>query len=199
MGLFGPSREELFETYANEVGGKYSKGGAFKSSYVEIEYKKHGIKLDTYTVQAGNVPVTYTRTSLVYEELMPFDIRIGREGFLASLSKSFGAQDIQIGDEDFDARFIIKGNDEIKVKTLLQSGALKNSLECFESFSMYNRTGGGLSGIKIPENHKVIMLENKYTPKDVHGYYEMVEVLKHVLDGLLEIGVANDSECEVII
>ncbi len=46
---------------------------------------------------------------------------ISREGFFNKIGKFFGGEDIQLNDEEFDKKFLIKGSEEIFVKRLLDN------------------------------------------------------------------------------
>ena len=48
-----------------------------------------------------------------------FRFTIYRKGFFSDLGKLLGMQDIEVGDPEFDEAFIIKGNDEDRVRDAL--------------------------------------------------------------------------------
>lgn len=50
-------------------------------------------------------------------------LAMSRHGALSSVSKFFGAQDLEVGDADFDKRYIIKGKDHTRVKQIFASEA----------------------------------------------------------------------------
>ena len=49
-----------------------------------------------------------------------FRFTIYRKGIFSELGKLLGMQDIEVGDPEFDEAFIIKGNDEFKVRESLR-------------------------------------------------------------------------------
>ena len=49
-----------------------------------------------------------------------FRFTIYRKGLFSDLGKLLGMQDIEVGDPEFDEAFIIKGNDESKVRDALR-------------------------------------------------------------------------------
>ena len=63
------------------------------------------------------------RTPFVNSDGLRF--KIYRKGFFSSIGKLLKMQDIEIGDASFDDQFIIKGNNEEKVKLLLNDATLK--------------------------------------------------------------------------
>ena len=66
----------------------------------------------------ANSYVAYTRMRAPYVNPEGFRFTIYRKGVFSDLGKLLGMQDIEVGDPDFDEAFIIKGNDESKVRDL---------------------------------------------------------------------------------
>lgn len=199
MGLLGPSLKEVFKEYAEEINCVYISGTGFKGPSVEIDYRNHRIKLDTHVVQAGNVSVTYLRASVVYNEYAPFEMKLGKKNILSPLVKVFGVKDVLTGDEIFDDRFMISASDETRVRTLFQNRNLRELMERISSITLVVRSGSGLVGIKIPDKTKAIILENKNYKKDHKVFDDMIDAVKLVLDGILEMNIADDNGCDLII
>ena len=62
--------------------------------------------------------VTYTRMRAPYINPEGFRYTIYRKGLFSDLGKLLGMQDIEVGDPEFDEAFIIKANDEGRVREL---------------------------------------------------------------------------------
>lgn len=63
-----------------------------------------------------------------YHPLGDFKFTIYPEKWSDGFAKLLGMQDIVVGHEDFDKQFIIKGNDEQRIKDLFQDAALRRLL-----------------------------------------------------------------------
>lgn len=58
-------------------------------------------------------------TRLRFDWLPPGRLRVAPEGFFARIRKFFGAEDLRIGDDGFDGRFLIQGSPEAWVRNVL--------------------------------------------------------------------------------
>ena len=116
MGWFGPSKEEVWRQLSQEIGAEFVEGGFWKGSKVQAHVKPWTITLDTYTVSTGKSSVTYTRMRAPYINPEGFRFTIYRKNLFSDLGKFLGMQDIEVGYPEFDEAFIIKGNDESKVR-----------------------------------------------------------------------------------
>lgn len=198
MGLFGVTFKDMIEEYSQSCNGIISKGGIMNPIYMTFEHNNHTIKVETYMFMAGNVPITYFRVSSIFEELKTFDIKISREGMFSSVSKFLGAMDIQIDHEEFDKRFMIKGNDEELVRKVLDD-KLRESLFDMNGFTLYTSTGGALSGINVPHDMKAIILEVHTVPKSTDEMSNYIQVVKNSLDSIIFSGIGNSVRNDHII
>lgn len=124
---FGPLKDENWSRLGKEVGEKYI-DERFWGTVDLLKYRHEGweILLDTYVVHSNQNTRIFTRVRVPFVNTHDLRFKIYREGFLSSVGKLFKMQDIEIGDSDFDSKFIIKGNKDDKIKLLLNDAALKN-------------------------------------------------------------------------
>lgn len=119
--LFGPSKEEVWRQFADQTGSNYVPGGFWKGDRIEATHGSWTVVLDTYTVSTGKSSVTYTRMRAPYSTADGFHFAVYREGIFSEIGKWFAMQDVTVGYEDFDRDFIIKGNDEQKLRQLFSN------------------------------------------------------------------------------
>ncbi len=74
--------------------------------------------IDTYVVSSGKNSTTYTRYLVSYPPL-GFDLKLKREHAFSGITKMFGQQDVQIGDDLFDDAFLVKTSDPSRARALL--------------------------------------------------------------------------------
>jgi hypothetical protein len=100
--------------------------------YYEAEIDQDGFKtlLIIDIDLGGGFESGYATTSFTSPVPVPdnFKLAIHKEGFLDSAGKLFGMQDVVLGYPDFDERFIVRTNDEVKVKTLFGDEAVRTTL-----------------------------------------------------------------------
>lgn len=85
---------------------------------VEVEINEASVFMDTYTVRNRNSRREYTRVraSLLVPDGPRF--RIAPENAIATLGKVLGGQDVEIGDDEFDARYIVKTKELRRTQTM---------------------------------------------------------------------------------
>lgn len=128
MGIFGPSKEEIWQQLAQEIGAEFIDNGIWRGNKVEAQVGEVTITLDTYTVMVNNIPSSYTRLRAPYISRDGFRFKIYRENGLGFLRRLFGVPDIEIGFAEFDKDYVIQGNDSAKVAALFASANLRHQL-----------------------------------------------------------------------
>jgi len=126
---FGPSKDEVWRQLTQEIGAEFVEGGFWKGNKVLVHVQTWTIALDTYTVNTQHSHVTYTRMRAPYINPEGFRFTVYRKGFFSDLGKLLGMQDIEVGDPDFDEAFIIKGNDEDRVRVLFANPKIRHGNE----------------------------------------------------------------------
>ncbi len=129
------------------------------------------VTLDTYSVPSGDSSTTYTRMKAPFQDKAGFQFSISRAGLIGKLDKALGAQDIDIGITDFDRDFLIRGNNESKVKSLFANPALRQQIQAQRSIHL-RLTGKALS------------LEVQGIVRDVERLKSLFELFKEVLNQL---------------
>lgn len=107
--LLGPSKDDVWAKIAKDIGGEYIDGGFWKKDELKYEHKNWNLHLDTYTT-GGKHSQTYTRMRAPFFNQRGFRFRVTPKHLFSGIGKFFGAQDIEIGDLEFDEEFIIKTN-----------------------------------------------------------------------------------------
>jgi hypothetical protein len=124
--------EAICRKFSLENNGEFVEGKYGNLDGVELKYKHHTIIIDRYYYigQVGHRTYDTELTRVRLEFKSPDELRFSltKQGFLEQLGKLFGLQDIQVGDEVFDKRFLIKGNDEFKIQTIFSNLELQELL-----------------------------------------------------------------------
>ena len=126
MDWFGPSKDDVWRQLSQEIGAEFVEGGfwATTGSKVQAHVGPWIVTLDVgRSDEDGKTPVTRLRAPYVNPEAFRFAIY--RKGFFSELGKLLGMQDIEVGDSEFDDAFVIKGNDESKVRALFATPQIR--------------------------------------------------------------------------
>lgn len=188
--IFGPSKDEVWESLCNEIGGEFISGGFWKGSKVVAKAGEWTIVLDTYTVSTGKSSTTYTRMRAPYINPEGFRFKIYNAGIFTDIGKWFGMQDINIGVPHFDDCYVIKGNNEDKVKQLLSNESIRELLEIQPSVHFEVKDDEGMFGPEFPEGVDELYFQVMGVVKDVERLKNLYNLFIEILNHLCHIGSA---------
>jgi hypothetical protein len=192
--IFGPSKEEIWQRLAEEIGADYTDGGIFNPGKVQVHVKGWTITLDTYTVHTGHATIIYTRMRAPYVNKDGFGFKIYRKGFLSDIGKKLGMKDIVVGHPEFDEEFIIQGNDQEKVRALCDNGRFRELLEKQPKILLQVKDDEGWFGAKFPEGVDELYFQVQGVIKDIELLKDLYELFAVTLDQLCRIDSAYDSD-----
>ena len=76
------------------------------------------VRVYTYTEGSGDSQTTYTAYQVGFPPL-GLGLKIAPQGFWGKVKKAFGSQDIEVGDEQFDEAFLVKGDHPDQIAAFL--------------------------------------------------------------------------------
>ena len=139
-------------------------------------------------------PVTYTRMRAPYINPEGFRFTIYRKNLFSDLGKFLGMQDIEVGDPEFDEAFIIKGNDESKVRDLFANSKIRQMIQDQPKIRLEVKDSEGWFGPKFPEDVDELSFQVVGVIKDVERLKALFDLFAAVLDQLCRIGSAYKQE-----
>lgn len=184
---FGPSRTEIWRKLSAQIGGSYSPRTWRKSDRIEVVHEHWTITLDTFTVHANNAHMPYTRFRAPFHNTDQFRCKIYRANFFSAIGKWFGMQDIVIGHEPFDETFIVKSNNETKVRAFCRNDELRRLLAAQKAITLSVEDHEGWFGPTFPADTDELRVV-------VHGHLKDTERLRALFHLF---GVALDQLCEI--
>lgn len=113
-------REAALRIVAERLGATLEAGTFFKQPKLKFEYRGYPTVIEFYST-GGKHPTLYTRLLFNLSSRPAFEFHLYPERFFSKLGKLLGGQDIQIGDEQFDPKFMLKGSSEQLVKSMLSA------------------------------------------------------------------------------
>ena len=191
--LFGPSREEIWRQLSADLGATYVDGGAWKGDKVQARHGEWVVTLDTYTVSTGKSHVTYTRMRAPYVNPDGFRFTIYRKGLFTGIGKLLGMQDVEMGEEQFDAAFVIKTTDEGRLRSLLSNDRLRSLIAAQKSIYLSVKDNEGHFGPSFPENVDELYFQVTGVIKDSERLKALYDLFGVMLDELCRIGAAYET------
>jgi hypothetical protein len=123
------SQRSAWEELATRLGLTFDPGNFFGHGMsISGTYRSQHLTLDKFTRRTGKSQITYTRIVLFLKQPTQLELMVTTEGLFSKIGKLFGMKEIQTGDEALDQRYIIKGQPENMVISLLQSYDVRQKL-----------------------------------------------------------------------
>jgi hypothetical protein len=188
--LFGPSREEIWRQLCRETGADYVQGGFWKGDKVQVAHDEWTITLDAFAVSTGKATMVYTRMRAPYVNPDHFRFTIYRRGLFSDIAKWFGMQDIEVGHEDFDRDFIIKGTEKGKLRALFDNPRLRDLIAAQPEIHLTIREVEGGWGAAFPADRDELSFYVGGIIKDLERLKLLFELFAETLDQLCRIGSA---------
>ena len=122
--LFKKSQRTIWEEFSNQQNGilKSESGDLF----VEYEYSNFILKVKNYNYNVAGSGYSDSYMVGMAEFLNPsqLEFQITKDDWFTSIIKIFKNKEIKVGNNDFDKRFYIKSNRELKTKNILKDKLL---------------------------------------------------------------------------
>ena len=195
--VFGPSKEEIWSQLSREIGADYQEGGFFKEGKVVLSHREWEITLDTYTVHVDKVTIVYTRMRAPYVNRDGFRFNIYRKSAFSWLGKLFGVEDIEVGESFFDEEFIIQGEPEILVRSLLNNSRIRQLIQDQKDIHFQVKDDDGWFKSRFPEGVDELYFEVADIIKDKQRLKNLLDLFTLVLDELCRLGSAYETDPKV--
>jgi hypothetical protein len=197
MKWFGPSKEDVWQRLCQEIGAEFVSGGLWKGSKVQARVGPWTITLDTYTVSSGESSETYTRIRAPYVNPDGFRFTIYRKGVFSDLGKLMGMQDIEVGEPEFDEAFIIKGDDEFKVRDLFANPRLRALIQAQPRIRLEVKDDEGWFRGRFPEGVDELHFQVGGVIKDLERLKGLFDLFTEALEQLCRIRAATKQDPRV--
>jgi hypothetical protein len=136
-----------------------------------------GVLVDHYTVSTGKSSTTYTRLKATPSGPPDLHLGIHKEGFFSSLGKAFGTQDVIIGEQTFDDKFIIKASDEEICKAWINSDIQNKILDVSDYSFQIKKNEVTVTKLGIEENPQMLVAVIRATAAFANGGKKIIEKL----------------------
>jgi hypothetical protein len=179
-------KTNIWKDFARETDGKFIKGYSWRSDMTEIDYNNWKIIFDNYILWSGKYSQKFTRIVVPFVSLDNFRFEIYDNSIVRTIEKIFGAQDIEIGRPEFDKAFVIKANNEFKIKSLLQNHKIRNLIEVQKEINIEVSDQKGIWEEKLPEKEFELSYFIEGEIKDVEELKLLLSLFKEMLDVLYQ-------------
>ena len=196
--LFGPSKDEIWSLLAQQIGGEFTPGEGWTGrSRVDAQVGQWVVTLDTFVVSTGKSTITFTRMRAPFVNRDGFRFTITRAGVFSPVARVLGFQDVEVGDAAFDKAFVVKSNDEPRVRTFLADPDLRARLALQPSLTLSVLDDEGWFGAKFPEGVDELKFHTVGVIKDLVRLQQLFELFAATLHRLCHIGSAYEDDPKI--
>ncbi|MDF3026069.1 MAG: hypothetical protein K0S23_376 [Fluviicola sp.] len=193
--IFAKDHTSVWKQFAAENNGNYIIGKGSHFDRVEISYLNYLIIFDQYifyqVVGGRSFDTQFTRIRMEFKSRDDLQFRLTHQYLVDIIGKIFGLQDIQIGDKLFDRSFLIKGNDEFKVQTLLSNEVIKEIILAQKDIHLQILKEEGVYDEPIQEGNSMLYFLSKTMVKNIEDLNVLLKLYKEVIDQLSKLGSAQ--------
>ena len=122
---------------------------------------------------------------------------LSNEGFLSSIGKLLGMQDIVVGDRYFDDRFLIEGNIPEKIKLLLADDRIRELCQKQPKVHLRIKDDEGVFGADFPDGVDELYFECAGVIKETEILKDLFELFCLILERLVQIDSAYEDDPNV--
>src|SRR5690606_7817614 len=161
-------------------------GKAWYHDGVIVNYKNFKIIFDYYEIWSRKICSPMTRCYAEFTSADDFRFKLSNETFASEVAEFFGAQDVKINRPEIDEKFVIRTNNEFKVKRILANQNTRNRLSRLRKVNLEISDDNGIWDGKL-ENGKLqlsLFFEGKSKEQDL--LLHVLGLFKEILDDLKE-------------
>jgi hypothetical protein len=193
--FFVPTRDEIWEQLAEEIGGNFYDGGLWLGdSKVRAHVGDWIVTLDTYK-DTGTIS---TRLRAPFVNKDGFVFSIFRENSFED-RHSDDTQDLEVGHVDFDERFVIKSNNVEEVKKLFSDDKIRELLKRQPQVYFSAAKDSGWYSKDFPDGIGELLFKVRREIKDLARLKELYALFGETLDQLCRIGAATHDDPGLVI
>lgn len=189
------NKNTVWKTFAALINGNYVEHYYWHSDKTEVEYRGLRITFDNYTAYASagstTMQQTYTRVIVPYLTATDFTFELVRKNVFSTITTFLGAQDVEVGDAEFDRAFVIKANDPIFVKKLIGSWEVRKAITEQPKINLLISDRKGIWEENLPEGLRELSFFTEEEIEDIATLKSLYKLFKLLVDKMYEIEVVK--------
>lgn len=192
--IYGPSKDEVWKQLCDKIGGEFIESRAWSGGKVVAKVNDWTVTLDTHRFDTQHDHFFCTRIRAPYVNKDGFRFTIYRKGIFSGIKKLFGMQDIEVGYPEFDEKFIIKGNNEDKVKSLFSNLRIRELIQAQPSIYFEVKDDEGWFSESFPDGVDELYFMVPEEIRDISRLESLYELFSETLNHLCHIGSAYEND-----
>ena len=184
--------DESWEEFRGRVDAAVA--GYLRGVPARVRYRNWCMMLDTNVVPAGAAAAVVTRMRAPYYARGAFRFKLQRRDLLDALARRFGIHTSETGQTDFDREFVVRSNDEERVRLLFEDPAIRRLIKSQPAINLEARGDDGPFGASLPEGVCEIVLRAPGFLTDAAQLRKLFALIALILDRLCAMDSASADE-----
>ncbi len=187
--LFRHHEDEVWKQLSDELGGRFENKDGWRQDKVIVQDGPWKVTLDLHSEAGYTSERLYTRFRAPFLNHDRFKMSIYHASIFNFIASMLGIGDVETGHREFDDMFVVKGNDEDRIRQIFAHDDLRELLNTEPEVHISIRHAGGWFGDEFPEDVDELVLEVEGEVVDL----ERLEKLYRLFSELLHTVVHLDS------
>ena len=194
--LFGHHRDAVWDKLSQEIGGEHLDHKGWRQDKVQAQVDEWTVTLDLHAEPGYKAETIYTRFRAPFVNSDNFQFTICHEGLFANIAQFFGKNDVQTGHSEFDEMFLIKSNDEARIKAMFSNPRLRELMKTEPDIHLLIRNSGDWFQDRYPEGVDELVLEVEGEVGKLVRLRKLFHLFSEVLHTIGHHGSAYDDDPE---
>ena len=184
---------KVWNEVAHDLGAEFIDGGFWRTDKIIYTDGKWEIIMDKIQEGSGKNSQTFTRVQAAFVRQMDLEMKVYPEHILLYIGKLFGLQDIVIGNEKFDDKFVVKGNNEYKVSDLLSSNEIMELLLLYRYPYLEIKLKSGWFDQSYPKDVSVLHFKQGGKMSNRTEIFNVFLLFSLILKRLVQLDLASEE------
>ena len=186
--------DEVLRQLVAELGGEYDDREGWRQDKVRVHVDSWTVTFDLASEPGWKMEKLSTRLRAPYVNTERFNFAIYHMTLWDQLKTLMGGQDVRVGDPELDDNFIVRSNNEAKVRELLANESLRRMLKDEPRVVLHVRPSQGWFDPAYPPDVDMLELLVDGEVTDLARLKRLFWLFATTLHQLCAIGLARD-EC----
>jgi len=187
------NRREAFQAAASELDATFVAGKLSSGDKVHLEHGPWNLILDTYVLNNGQNPITYTRVRALYVAREEFTLRISPRNVFTRIAELFGSHGLRVGDQELERKYTIKSSNNRRAQSLMTDGRLRALIKVQPSLRLEIRRLPRGQRRKRGDGVRAVAVQTIGVIKEPDRLVNYVLLVAATLDRLIKIGGASNE------
>lgn len=190
-------RHHRAEIWQQLQGGLQSGGTGWAGEPIRVRHGPFEVTLDQHAEVTGRASIVQTRLRAAFHNRDDFRFRLRRHDWLVDLATMLGAQDLEVGDAEFDEAFVVSSNDDQRARQLLSDPQLRARMVASELDLLEVKDDEGWFGPEFPPEVDELCLCARQRLSNPEKLADLYEVFADVLNRLCHLGAAYERDPQI--